>query len=164
MQKAAEDFRFSPRVYNFPVFFRLVDKEMSQVFERLIRQGLLTPQTLQELQAASGKDGSCLEDAIIAAGVPKHEVLFCLAEKFDCPFVEYDENLTVSQAIVRRLDVEKLMAELWLPLSIGDSSAEIIACRPDDPELNRRIRETLGVDNLSFITATPDRPDKDNRE
>jgi hypothetical protein len=127
---------------------------MSRVFERLIRLGLLTPQSLEELQAKCDQDGSCLEDAIIATGVPKHEVLFCLAEKFGCPFVEYDENLTVSQAITRRLNVEKLKAELWLPISIDDGRAEVIACRPDDPGLSRRIRETLGVANLSFITAT----------
>ena len=88
------------------------------------------------------------------AGVPKHEVLFCLAEKFGCPFVEYDENLLVSQSIVRRMDVERLKAELWLPISIRDGSAEVIACRPDDPELKRRIRETLGVENLRFLAAT----------
>ena len=139
------------RAYIRPVFFK---EEKPQLFDRLIRRGFLTPQALKDLQSKSGKNGLCLEDAIMAAGVPRHEVLFCLAEKFGCPFVEYDENLVISQSIIRQIDVEKLKAELWLPVSIHEGSAEVIACWPDDPELNRHIRATLGIDNLSFLVAT----------
>ncbi len=130
---------------------------MPQRFERLIRRGFLTPRDLEDLQEKAGGNGNCLEDAILEAGVPKHEVLFCLAEHFGCPVVEYEENLMVSQSILRRMDVERLKAELWLPVSILEGRAEVIACRPDDPELGRGIRETLGVNEINFLAAA--RPD-----
>ncbi len=127
---------------------------MPQRFGRLIRRGFLTPGKLEELQEKAGGSGRCLEDAILEAGVPKHEILFCLAEHFGCPVVEYEENLMISASILRRMDAERLKSELWLPVSILEDRAEVIACWPDDPELNRRIRETLGVKTLGFLAAT----------
>ncbi len=56
---------------------------------------------------------------------------------------------------MRRLDVDKLRAELWLPIAWDADSAEVIACTPDDPALLARIRSTLGVDDLRFRVAIP---------
>ena len=117
----------------------------------------MTSRTLEDLQERAGKNGLCLEDAITEAGIPKHEILFCLSEHFGCPFVEYEENLMVSQSILRRVRIEKLKSELWLPISIVEDKAEVIAVRPDDPGISRSIREALGVKEISFVAAT--RPD-----
>ncbi|MEJ2381895.1 MAG: hypothetical protein P8076_12080 [Gammaproteobacteria bacterium] len=88
---------------------------------------------------------------------PKHEILARLSERYGCPTVEYHEGLTVPQILLLRLDVDTLKSELWMPLSLDGNRAEVIACDPEDPELNRHIRETLGVDRVDFRTAT--RPD-----
>lgn len=117
----------------------------------------MTRENLQHLQEQAETDDLSLEDAIISAGVPKHEVLSCLKAQFGCPVVEYDEGLTASQSITRQLDVERLKSELWMPLSVAGDSAEVIACRPDDAELTKTIRETLGVKEIKFRAAT--RPD-----
>ncbi|MEJ2686625.1 MAG: hypothetical protein P8124_05335 [Gammaproteobacteria bacterium] len=114
----------------------------------------MTRENLQHLQDRAAPAGSSLEDAIIESDLSKNEVLSGLKERFGCPVVEYDEDLTASQAIVRRLDVETLKAELWMPLSVGEGSAEVIACRPDDAALLRKIREALGVTEIRFLVAT----------
>lgn len=88
---------------------------------------------------------------------PKHEILARLSGRYRCPAVEYDEDLTVPRDLLRRLDLDTLRSELWMPLSVRGDRAEVIACDPDDPELNRCIRETLGVDEIGFRVAT--RPD-----
>lgn len=84
---------------------------------------------------------------------PKHEILSALASRYGCPTVEYDEGLTAPLAILRRLDVDRLRDELWLPLTWTEETAEVIACDPDDPELRRRIKEMLGVDKIDFRVA-----------
>ncbi len=131
--------------------------KMPQRFEQLIQRGFLTRENLQHLREQTVTNDLSLEDAILGAGVPKHEILSCLAQQFGCPTVEYAEGLTAPPSVLRRMDVERLKSELWMPLSVAGETAQVIACRPDDVELNRNIRETLGVKAINFLAAT--RPD-----
>ncbi|WP_083250843.1 GspE/PulE/PilB domain-containing protein [Acidihalobacter aeolianus] len=94
---------------------------------------------------------------IHSQALTKQEQLSHLSEHYGYPTVEYDEGLTASQSILRRLDVDTLRSELWLPLSWDEDSAEVVVCDPDDPALLRTIQETLGVDDIEFRVAT--RPD-----
>jgi len=114
----------------------------------------MTGENLQYLEEQAGTDGPCPEDTHIGTGVPKDQILSRLEEQLGCPVVEYDEQLTAPQSIVRRMDVERLKSELWMPLSVTEETAEVIACRPDDPGLNRTIRDTLGVQEIRFLAAT----------
>ncbi|MBS1125494.1 MAG: hypothetical protein H6Q98_432, partial [Nitrospirae bacterium] len=59
-----------------------------------------------------------LEELLLQAGVPKHEVLFCLAGRYHLPFVEFDENVIASYFLTFRLDMEHLKKGLWFPLSV----------------------------------------------
>ncbi|MBU2755152.1 hypothetical protein HFU84_09320 [Acidithiobacillus sp. CV18-2] len=78
-----------------------------------------------------------------------------LSARYDWPTVEYDESLTASAAILRRLNVDSLRDELWLPIRWDDDSAEVIVCNPEDPQLVEHIRSSLGVRELCFRVATP---------
>ena len=77
-----------------------------------------------------------------------------MSAHYDWPTVEYDESLTASAAILRRLDVDMLRAELWLPIAWERDSAEVIVCDPDDAELVQHIRLCLGVTDLRLRVAT----------
>ena len=90
---------------------------------------------------------------LIGNGVPKHEILLCLSEYYNAPFAEYDEGVIVAQQIIRRVDMERLKRVLWLPLSIQQDAAEVIACYPDDPAVLEDIRKTLQVKNVVFRVA-----------
>ncbi|MEJ2314021.1 MAG: DUF202 domain-containing protein [Nitrospirota bacterium] len=96
-----------------------------------------------------------MEDLFLGRGIPKHELLLCLAEFYHLPFVEYDEDLMVSPKILSRIDSERLKTALWFPLAVVDGKAEVIACRPDDPQVLEDIRETLGVEEVEFLVALP---------
>lgn len=117
----------------------------------------MTREKVQRIQQAAGSSGLCPDEAICPPGSPKHEVLACLSRYYACPAVEYDEDLTIPRTILRRLDLDTLKTELWMPLSVSGDRAEVVACKPGDPDLNRSIRETLGVDKIDFRVAT--RPD-----
>ena len=122
-------------------------------FERLKKRGVLSGDELDRLIRESATSGSLLEELLIGRGVPKHEILLCLSEYYNAPFAEYDEGVIVSQQIVRRLDMERLKRVLWLPLSIQQDSAEVIASYPDDPAVLEDIRKTLQVKNVDFRIA-----------
>ncbi len=68
--------------------------------------------------------------------------------------VEYDEKLTAPRALLRHLDIDRLRAERWLPLSRERDTAVVVVCAPDDQDLLERIRAALGVTHLELRLAT----------
>ncbi len=146
-------------------------------FERLIRRGILTESELDECIRESVASGTCPEECLIEKGVPKHEILFCLSEFYQCPFVEYDETVIPSRMaftrhldfpfveydesglssyfITMRLDMEKLKRQLWFPLYVGEKRAEAIVYDPSDSSLIQDIKDTMRVEKVNFIIALP---------
>ena len=122
-------------------------------FERLLRRGLLTDDELGGIMSASESSGRYPEELLIGRGIPKHEVLFCLAEYYGCPFVEYDEGLMAPYLVTMRLELEKHRGALWFPLAVTGDSAEVVAYDPGDPAVVEDIGNTLGVEKISFRVA-----------
>lgn len=126
-------------------------------FNRLVKRGIFSRKQLENLAHDAAEAGLRMEDVLCAKGVPRHEILFCLSEYYECPFVEFDEGVIVSQQIVRRMDMERLKRALWLPVSIMQDKAEVIACYPDDRVVRDDIQKTLNVKTVEFKVAL--RPD-----
>jgi uncharacterized membrane protein YidH (DUF202 family) len=128
---------------------------VTEKFNRLIKRGLISGTELEKLRSESEASTIHLEEALIQWGVPKHEILFCLSEYYGIPFLEYDEGVIISQQIIRRMDMERLKRMLWLPLSVQQDSAEVIACYPDDPALLDDVRKTLNMSEIEFKISLP---------
>ncbi len=124
-------------------------------FARLRQRGILTQDELEATFVEAGSSGRCHEEFLIAQGVPKHEVLFCLSAHYGLPFVEYDESVAASYFLVMRLNMEQLKQALWFPLSVRKDRAEVIAYTPDDPATIADVKRTLGVEKIDFIVALP---------
>ncbi len=124
-------------------------------FNRLVRRGILSEDDLNKLILDATEAGAPLENVLLARGISKHEVLFCLSEYYGYPFVEFDESVVASYFLVLRLDFEHQKKALWFPLSVQGKKAEVIAFRPDDERVVADIRKTLGVDQISFRVALP---------
>jgi uncharacterized membrane protein YidH (DUF202 family) len=128
---------------------------MKQKFERLLRLGLLTEQSLADITATSGSYGNSVEELLMASGIPKSEILSSLSEYYKCPSVEYDEGLMAPYLLTMKLDMEKQLKALWFPFSVKGDTAEVAACRPDDPATREDIKSTLGVKWIDFMVTTP---------
>ncbi len=124
-------------------------------FERLVRRGVLTSPQLQDCIEEAAASGKYPEDVLLKKGVPKHELLFCLAEHYGYPFVEYDETLMAPYLVTMRLDLERQKKALWYPLSVGDGMADVVAYAPEDPAVSEDIRRTLNVTSINFRVALP---------
>jgi uncharacterized membrane protein YidH (DUF202 family) len=124
-------------------------------FQRLVARKFITQDRLEELGRISAVTKTPLEELLLAEGMPKHEVLFCLAGRYHLPFVEFDESVLASYFLTFRLDMEHLKQGLWFPLSVRDRRAEVIAYRPDDPRVADDVRKTLGVEEIDFRIALP---------
>ncbi|HXX81872.1 MAG TPA: DUF202 domain-containing protein [Thermodesulfovibrionales bacterium] len=115
----------------------------------------MTKEELDKAVLESGSSKKYLEDILMKKGIPKHEILLCISEFYNCPFVEYDEDITVSRNVLRLVDPVTLKAELWIPLSVFDRKAEVIAYRPEVRGLVEKIKETLGADEVEFQAGLP---------
>jgi uncharacterized membrane protein YidH (DUF202 family) len=124
-------------------------------FKRLIERGLIDEGRLAEALRRSEAAGAYAEDLLMEMGIPRHEILFSLTAHYGCPFAEYDEEVTVSREITRGLDMERLKGSLWLPVSVREGSAHVIAYRPESPGLVDEIKEALGVEEVRFTVALP---------
>jgi uncharacterized membrane protein YidH (DUF202 family) len=125
------------------------------IYQRLVRRNILTDTALRTIIEKANGSPRTVEILLVARGIPKHELLLCLTEAFNCPAIEFEEAVAVAQPVLRRVDAERLKRALWFPLSFGADRAEVIAWNPRDPSLVADVRQTLGVTNIEFIAALP---------
>lgn len=110
-----------------------------------------------EIFNESKASGKYPEELLMEKGIPKHEILFSLAEYYGCPFVEYNEGVVASYFLIlsKHLSMEKLKHALWFPLYVAKDRAEVIAYSPHDPTITEDIKKTLEVNEINFIIALP---------
>lgn len=128
---------------------------LKRKFERLVRRRLLTSEQLGKAIFESEASKRYIEEILLKKGIPKHDILFCLSEFYNCLFVEYDEGITASRNVLRLVDPTVLKAGLWMPLAVNKKKATVIAYSPEDPALAGKIREALGVDEIEFKVGLP---------
>ncbi|MDH4230981.1 MAG: hypothetical protein OEW04_03010 [Nitrospirota bacterium] len=122
---------------------------------RLTGRGLITERELKNIVSEAENSGTYPEEILLENGVPGYEVLLSLAGYHDCPFVEFDESVLLSRSLIEKVDMEELKRRLWVPLSVSEGSAEVIAYMPGDPRLCEQIRQTLHVSSITFRVALP---------
>lgn len=125
------------------------------IFSERPKGEIITERDLKDAIEKYRTSGRHVEEFLKDKEIPKHELLFSLAEFYGCPCVEFDEGIAASQDIMGRMDAERLKAALWFPLSVEQDKAEVIACYPDTPGLAEDIKKTLGVERIGFRVALP---------
>ncbi len=128
---------------------------LTMLYQRLVRRNLLTDEALRSIIAESKGSPLTAEELLLSRGIPKHELLHCLTETFNCPAIEYDEAVAVAQPVLRRVDAERLKKALWFPLSLGADRAEVIAWNPRDRSLVADVQRSLGLTDIDFLAALP---------
>jgi uncharacterized membrane protein YidH (DUF202 family) len=128
---------------------------LKRKFEQLVRRRLLSSEKLDKAIFESESSKRYIEEILLTKKIPKHEILFCLSEFYNCHFVEYDEGITASRNVLRLVDSTRLKAGLWMPLTVNKKKAEVIAYTPADPVLVGKIRKALGVDEIEFRVGLP---------
>ncbi|MGB9712736.1 MAG: DUF202 domain-containing protein [Dissulfurimicrobium sp.] len=124
-------------------------------FERLVNRKLITPEALNEIIEESRRSGGYPEELLIERGLPKHEILFSLAEHYGYPFIEYDEKVAASYFITLHLDMERHKKALWFPIALNGDTAKVVIYDPDRPSITEEIKKTLKVEKIEPMIALP---------
>jgi uncharacterized membrane protein YidH (DUF202 family) len=128
---------------------------INEKFKALVTKGVITREELDSITEESERSCRYPEELFIEKGIPKREILVCLSVYYGFPFVEYDENLTASYFLIKRLKIDKLKQNLWFPLSAEQDEAEVIIYDPYDSSVIEDIRNTLGIERIRFLIALP---------
>lgn len=122
-------------------------------YARLTSEGFVPEHTLTDIVNALDTHATSIEGTLSALGVPKHELLRCASEFYALPFIEYHEDIKVSEELLQRVNLDRLKDELWFPLAIRGTAAEVVACYPDNPGLQSEIKKILGVNTVHLRVA-----------
>jgi uncharacterized membrane protein YidH (DUF202 family) len=136
----------SPRVSNEQIYSK---------FDGLTASGVIAQGRLRDILEEAWGTGVYPEALLAERGVPKHEILRCLSDRYHLPFVEFSEGIAPADGPVGRLDLERLKTSMWFPLCVRGDEADVIVCDPEDPNLDREIQETLGIRKLNKSFALP---------
>ena len=136
----------SPRVSNEQIYSK---------FDGLTSSGVISQGRLRAILEEARGTGVYPEALLAERGVPKHEILRCLSDRYHLPFVEFSEGIAPADGPAGRLDLERLKTSMWFPLGVREDEADVIVCDPEDPKLEKEIRETLGVHKLNKSFALP---------
>jgi uncharacterized membrane protein YidH (DUF202 family) len=69
--------------------------------------------------------------------------------------IEFSESLRIPEILAGALDLERLKAEQWAPLSVQGDRAVVVAAVPG-PDVEARARRALGVAAVEFRVALPE--------
>ena len=124
-------------------------------YAQLVADQIIPPGLLNQLVQESARTKALIEDLLLAAGVPRQELLRALSGLYRIPFIEYDEGLLADTDVLALVDLEQLKKELWLPLRRKAGGALVIVCNPSDLALCEDIKQSLQVDHLQLLIALP---------
>lgn len=124
-------------------------------FDGLIANGVIPEEKLRDILNEAASGGVYPGSLLMERGVPKHEILRCLSERYQLPFVEFNEGIAPAGELSGRVDMERLKRSKWFPLSVNEGQADVIVCDPEDQALDKEIKETLRVRRLNRSFALP---------
>jgi hypothetical protein len=119
----------------------------------LVRNGVVTPEQLEEAVAVQHQAGGRLEDALVRLGyATPAQVVEALAEAYDLPFLDLSA-VTVPPSVLELVPESVARENIVLPLAYTNSGLWLVVSDPGDFDtiqrlqfiLNKDVRPVLGI-------------------
>ena len=100
-------------------------------FDGLISSQRLTQEQLDHARTEAQEEG-CTVEAILMEKykISKQEIGSSLSAYSNCPFLEYDESLTINAHLIKGINPNYLRVNYWIPLRATQDTVEVLI---DDP-------------------------------
>src|SRR4029079_15740274 len=145
---------------------KVATKKASTKFDMLVTNGRITQQELDNAIAEARKSISSDRETILIKKykVAKLEIGKSIAQFQKCPYIEYSERALVDIELLRKLNVDYLKKNHWMPLKRDRTAIEILTDDPGDldrvadikrafPGLNIRFAVSLRRDIAQFLKS-----------
>ncbi|MBI2900563.1 MAG: Flp pilus assembly complex ATPase component TadA [Planctomycetes bacterium] len=117
-------------------------------YDRLLRSGLLTPETLEGARRSAREQGRSVEALLAEGGIDRHEIGLSLAEHFECRFVDPAAGPAPDPGLLRPFPPDFLRTHAALPLSRSADVVEVAVANPRNVTLLDDLARILGTRDL----------------
>jgi type II secretory ATPase GspE/PulE/Tfp pilus assembly ATPase PilB-like protein len=154
-------------------FFNLrkLSKKTPTKYDALVANNKITQNELDQAIADARKGPSDMESLLIEKyKVPKEDIGKSLSQFYKCPYIEYNDRTIVDPELLKKLNVDFLKKNFWIPLRKDKNVIEILVDDPNDldkiqdikrsfPGQSIRLAVALRRDISMFIKAATGQPD-----
>jgi type II secretory ATPase GspE/PulE/Tfp pilus assembly ATPase PilB-like protein len=125
-------------------------------FERLVFQGALTRQQLDDAQIRSAKRGISMSRLLqLDYGVGPDDIGASLEIYYQTPFVRFADN-PVPDQMLKGINRQYLINNLWVPIEATGDRVVILVQNPHDSEKIEEIRRILNARTYEFRVGLPE--------
>ena len=129
-------------------------QQTASQFDHLLEQGIISRAELESAMAEARRRDCDTETVLLDTyQVPKADVGRALSLHYGCPFVAYDERVTVDPGLLRGLNVDYLRMNYWLPLRRNGDHLEVLVDNPHDAAKIEHVRALLPGASLRWLVA-----------
>ncbi|MBP1711567.1 MAG: ral secretion pathway protein, partial [Deltaproteobacteria bacterium] len=140
-------------------FFMLVDFDQaghkrSERYEKLIQDGIVTPEQMNQAVKASFATKEDLATVLMERyDVAKDYIGAALSDHFSYPFRAYSDDLPVIEDLLSSLDKSSLVDMLWFPLNVVKGKIHVLVEDPSNLTKRREIEKMLETESVVYEVA-----------
>jgi type II secretory ATPase GspE/PulE/Tfp pilus assembly ATPase PilB-like protein len=129
-------------------------QQTASQFDHLLEQATLSRAELESAMAEARRRNCDTESVLLDTyQIPKAHIGRALSRHYGCPFVAYDERVSVDAGLLRGLNVDYLRMNDWMPLRRTGNHIEVLVDNPNDAAKTEHIRALLPGANLRWLVA-----------
>jgi type II secretory ATPase GspE/PulE/Tfp pilus assembly ATPase PilB-like protein len=134
--------------------YQLSQRRPATKFDYLLEQNLITRNELDTAIAEARRKSQDVETVLLDEyRVPKQEIGKALSTFFGCPFVEFDERVTVDPAMIKGINFDYLKTNYWVPLRREGSTVDILVDNPKDLQKTEHIQHLMKGATIRFFVG-----------
>lgn len=123
-------------------------KRQPHKFDYLLAASLLSQHELNEAKDRARESGRSVEAVLLERyKISKHELGRSLSQYYGCPFLEPSPQLVIDADLAKKISVNYLQNNDWVPLQATDTSVEILTSEPHSVQYRHDIQRLFpGLD------------------
>ncbi|MGA1841261.1 MAG: GAF domain-containing protein [bacterium] len=126
-------------------------------FSYLVKKNLITEQELNSIILKSRESQKGIIPILKKEfGIDKKEILYSLANFYNCPFTEFDPRIIIDKKLLRGLSADYFMKNLWTPFRQIKDTVEVLVDDPDNIHKLNEIKAFFKSSQIRLIGALPE--------
>ena len=129
-------------------------QQTASQFDHLLEQAILSRAELENAMAEARRRNCDTESVLLDTyQVSKADIGRALSQHYGCPFVAYDQRVSIDASLLGGLNVDYLRMNYWMPLRRAGDHLEVLIDNPRDAAKIEHIRALLPGASLRWLVA-----------
>ena len=126
-------------------------------FSYLVKKNLITEQELNSIILKSRETQKGIIPILKKEfGIDKKEILYSLANFYNCPFTDFDPRIIIDKTLLKGLSTDYFMKNHWTPFRKIKDTVEVLVDDPDNMHKLNEIQSFFNSSQVRLIGALPE--------